>query len=155
MTSAPSVALRIGAAIAGYFAASAAAAITYTLLVMISVQIVGVEQPSELTFAENVRMVVGFTILVGAFVVTCALLPAISAVLLLGATGLRDPLSHMAAGIVVAACAILIARNVPFMERLDIDWAIALCGVVGGFAYWLVVRLITRNTGAQAGGGMR
>lgn len=141
---------RSGATIASYVAAAAVAAMFYTLLIVISVQLIGVEQPSEMPFLQQMQMLVWFAILVHLFILTLALIPAIVAILVLRLAGLRDIVSHMVAGVAVSAVAVtLAARYVLFLDRMTLDWAVASAGAVGGAVYWAVFRGLDRRTTAE------
>jgi hypothetical protein len=141
MSAPASVPFRIGVFVTGYLFATVVAAVAYTLLIMISARMIGIEQPSEMTVAEGTRFLAGFAILVWCFVVTTSFVPAIFAVVLIGLVGLRDVVSHMVAGAAVSASAVLItARTIPFMNELTLDWAIALSGAIAGVAFWWLQR---------------
>lgn len=145
------LAARSGAIIASYVAASVTAAVFYTLLIVISVQVIGVEQPSELPIGQQIGMLVWFAVLVALFVMTLALVPAIVAIVVLTALGLKDIFSHALAGALVAAVAVMLAaRHVLFLDRMTFDWAMALTGAAGGAAFWAVRRRLVRHDAPTA-----
>jgi hypothetical protein len=140
------LAARSGALIASYVAASAAAAVFYTLLIVVSAQIIGVEQPSEMPFGQQMQMLVWFAILVGTFVLTLAAVPSAIALVALKLLGLKDIFSHIVAGVAVSAVAVtLAARYVMLLDRMNFDWAVALSGAAGGTAFWAMHRKLTMN----------
>jgi len=145
------LAARSGAFIASYVAAAAVAAVFYTLLLVISVQVVGVAEPSDMSIAMQLQMLVWFAVMVALFIMTLGFLPSVLAVLLLTMFGLKDVVSHALAGVAVAAVAVMFAaRHVLFLDRMTFDWTMALTGAVAGSAFWAVRRQLARETPARA-----
>lgn len=136
----------LGAIAVAYLVASVAAGFAYKLILAAAIQITGaIENPSEMTTFEQLRMLLWFATFASIFIGVISFIPSLPMIGGLIALGRTDLVSFILAGTAISVVSVLTARNVIFFDRLEISWLSLSSGAIAGATFGLMFHTLARS----------